>query len=119
MRRRRGLEALLAFGEPRQRGVDLLVGRLDQQPLELEVVDPGRRNFGQGFQFDLDHRVPAGPAFLQLDLGLHRRSQFLLRDQLLDAFLNGALQRLLLDRGPGHLPDEDVRHLSGAEAGHA
>ena len=72
----------------------LFVG-FDRQPLELEIVDLRRRNVGQRFEADLDLGVLAGLiAFVELDLRLQRRADLLLLEQLLDAVLDRALQRV-------------------------
>ena len=62
---------------------ELLVDRcfvgFDRQPLELQPVDLGRRDFGQRLEPDADFGVLAGLIFLvELDLRLHRRAQLLL-----------------------------------------
>ena len=53
-----------------------------------------------------------------LDLRLKRRADVLLLQELLDAVLDRALQRIALERFAVHLADEVGRDLAGAEAGH-
>ena len=114
-----GIVALLALCEPVHRGVDRLGFRLDAQALDLQAVDLGLGNVRQGLDLDGQHRILAATASLKRDLGLHGRADLLLVEKPLDAVLDGALQRLLLQLRAVHLAHQIGGHLAGAEAGHA
>ena len=93
---------------------------LDRQPLELQILDLRRGDVGQSLEPDADLGVLAGLVFLvELDLRLQRRAHLLLGQQLLDAVLDRAVERIALERVAVHLPDQIGRHLARAEAGHA
>ena len=79
-----------------------------------------RRNVGQRLEADLHLGVLAGLiAFVELDLRLERGADLLLVQQLLDAVLDRALQRVAAQALAVHLADEVRRHLARAEAGHS
>ena len=100
--------------------LDLRVADFGSQALQLQTVDARGFDHGQNFQFHLDLRVLAElEAFVQLDRRLHRGTQLLVGDQLLNAFLDGIVERVTLQAFTMHLLDEVRRHLAGAEAGHA
>ena len=115
----RVVPALRAGGELLQLLVDLAVGDGDRQPLQRQPVDRGGRHVGQHLQLDLDLGVLAGRVILaQLDRRLHRGTQRLVGDQLLDAVADRGVERVGGQRLAVHLAHQVGRHLAGAEAGH-
>ena len=118
--RRRVFPALARARQLLELRVDRLVVDVDSQPLELQILDLRRGNVGQGLEADPDLGVLARLVFLvELDLGLQRRTHILLGQQLLDAVLDRAVERVALERVAVHLLDQIGGHLARAEAGHA
>ncbi len=99
--------------------INLRISDFDGQTLQLQTFDAGRGDFGQHFQRDLNLCVLAEfKTFVQLHGRLHRRAQLVVRDQLLNAFLDRIVKGVALKRFTMHFLDEVGRHLAGAEAGH-
>ena len=113
------LEPLLAGRQLLQLGIDRRGIGLDRQSFEHQPVSRWGSDVGQRLQADANLGVLArGIAFVELDFGLHRRAQFLLAEQLLDAFLDRSAERVGHQLLAVHLADEVGRDLARAEAGH-
>ena len=111
---------LLRAGELLELRVECGIVGLDRQPLETQAVDLGLGHVGQRFEADLDFGVLARLILIvQLNLGLHRRAQFLVGKELLDPVLDRAGQRIALQRVAVHLADQVGGNLAGAKTGHA
>src|SRR3569623_1901140 len=112
--------ALLLVGELLQLLVDRAVVGRHRQALELQCLDRRSRHVGQDFQLDLHFGILAElVTVIEADRGLDRRADLLVGDQLLDAFLDRAVERILHQRRAVHLAHQVRRDLAGAEAGHA
>ena len=117
---RRVLVALIVAGELLQHLVDLLVSHRHRQAFQLQAIDIGRVDLGQHFEFDRQLGILALiVAFVELDLGLHRRAQFLFAHQLVDRFADHVVDGLRVHLLAVHLAHQIRRDLAGAEAGHA
>ena len=115
-----GFKVLLILGQTRQRLVHLGIGRLDGQTLQRNVFDRGRFDVGQHFKAHVELGVLAGLiAVLQRNVGLDRRAKIVFADRLLNAVLDGSVQRVLHQSVIVHLAHQIGGHLAGAEAGHA
>ena len=113
------LVALVVRRDALDRFVDLFVGHRNGQAFELEALHFGRFDFGQDLDVDVQRRVLAFfIAFVELDLGLHRRTQLVLCHDLVDRFADHVVDRLRVDLLAVHLAHEVGGHLAGAEAGH-
>ncbi len=113
-------KALLALGELGNRLVHGLVADGNDQALQLQAIGVRRVDRGQDFQLDRDFGVLAFLVILtQRHGGLHRGAQLVLGHHLVDAFADGLVQHVGVDRLAMHLPDQVGGHLAGAKAGHA
>ena len=111
-----GSALALPLGDALQRLVDLVVGHLGLQPLELELGEIHRLDLGQHLDRQLVFEVGAFVEDDDLDLGLQRRAQIALAHRLGRAVVDRVLQHLAHDRGAVALAQHGQRHLAGAEA---
>ena len=118
-----GFKLLLALGEFLQRLVDRFLVRFDLQPFQLQPLNIGGRDFRQDFQlhFQLDVLARLGVNFLavlRLNRRLHRGTQLVVFDRLLNAFLDAGIDRILQNGIAVHLANKIRGNLAFAEAGH-
>ena len=113
------LVSLVLASDALDRIVDCLVRNRHGQAFQLQAVD--RRSFDGRKHFELDSDLGILAffiAFAEVDLGLHRRTQFLVAHQAVDRIADHVVERLRVQLFAMHLLDEIRRHLARTEARH-
>ena len=106
------------------RFVDLRLGHLGGEAIELDVLEVAELDLRQHFHRDrvveiglaLDHRLDGVFLGRQLDLRLHREAQIVVRDDLRVRVAHRRLDRLGHHRAAIHALQVPDRHLAGTEA---